>query len=112
MKKLFLTVAAALLAGIVTAQIKEGRIVYERKINLHKRLSPDQESMKNMIPEFNSSKVQLVFAENESIYKNVQEDEDIRETAGEGDHGNRMVMRFGGTEDETYKNYSSGKTIE
>jgi len=68
--------------------------------------------MRNMIPEFNTSKVQLMFTEFESIYKNLPEEQDIRETAGDGDGGPRIVMRFGGTDDETYKNYQTEKSIE
>src|SRR2546423_400309 len=112
MKKIFLIITGILLVGAARAQMNEGKIIYERKINLHKRLPPDQENMKNMIPQFNISKAELLFAENESIYKNVQEDQDIRETAGEGDNGNRIFMRFGGADDETYKNYATRKSIE
>jgi GLPGLI family protein len=111
MKHLFIAAVAGLLAQSVAAQVKEGSIVYERKINMHKRLGPEQESMKNMIPEFNTSKTQLLFSETESVFKNVKEEEDIRETAGQ-EGGGRMVMRFGGGENETYKNYATEKLIE
>ena len=94
------------------SQVKQGKIIYERKINLHKRLPPGDESMKNMIPEFNTSKVQLLFTEFESTYKNLPEEQDIRETAGDGENGNRVIMRFGGTDDETYKNYQTSKSVE
>jgi GLPGLI family protein len=111
MKRIFFATVAGLVMQVAAAQVKEGRIVYERKTNMHKRLGPEQESLKNMIPEFNSSKAELMFSENESIFKNVQEEEDIRETAGE-DGNVRMVRRFGGGDNEVYKNYSTAKLIE
>src|SRR2546423_13942348 len=104
MKFFFAVFSCSLLSMTLVAQMKGGQIVYERKINLHKRIPAGQESMKNMIPEFNSSKVQLTFSEFESIYKNVPEEKDIRETAGESENGMHVIMRFGGADDETYKN--------
>jgi GLPGLI family protein len=90
--------------------IKEGKIVYERKVNLHRRLT--DESMKSMIPEFNSSKVELDFSADESIYKNIKEEEDIRDQAGQ-DHGGMMIKFSGGSgNDQTYKNYSTDMTTQ
>lgn len=92
-------------ATTASGPIKEGKIIYERKINMHRRLT--DESMKSMIPEFNTSKTELDFSADESIYKNIKEDEDIRDKAGD-DNGGRVIMKFGGgSDDQTYKNYST-----
>jgi GLPGLI family protein len=108
MKKLLFIMPAMLVMQAVIAQVKEGIIVYERKVNIHRRIT--DESQKAMIPEFNTSKVQLVFSGNESSFKNLPEDEDIRDNAGEGNR--RFVIRFGGADNEIYKNYSTEKVIE
>jgi len=91
--------------------VKEGKIIYERKVNLHRRLT--DESMKSMIPEFNTSKTELDFSADESIYKNIKEDEDIRDNAGQ-EHTGNVVMRFngGGADDQTYKNYATERTTQ
>ena len=112
MKSIFFLFAVNALALLTQAQMKEGKIVYERKINLHKRIPPEDERMKNMIPEFSMSKVELLFSEYESIYRNLPEEQDIRESAGESENGARIVMRFGGAEDETYRNYQTGRSVE
>jgi GLPGLI family protein len=85
--------------------ITGGKIIYERKVNLHRRLT--DESMKSMIPEFKASRTELDFSADASISKNIKEEEDIRDQAGEENHG--MVMKFSGgsTNDQTYKNYST-----
>src|SRR6202012_2442255 len=62
------------------ATLKQGRVIYERKENLHRRFT--DESIKSMVPEFNTSKVELDFSADESIYKNVKEEKDIRDEAG------------------------------
>lgn len=54
----------------------EGVIIYEIKINLHRRIPPGQEARKAMIPEFRTTKQQLYFNASESLYKSVVEDEE------------------------------------
>jgi GLPGLI family protein len=92
------------------AQTKEGRVVYQRKINLHMRLT--DESMKNMVPEFDSAKTELFFSSDESLYRNIKEAEDIRDQAGEDHNGVIVRMKFGGGDDQTYKNYSLEKMTQ
>jgi len=89
--------------------LQEGKIVYERKINMHRRMT--DESMKAMIPEFNIAKTELYFSGGESIYRNVKTEEDIRDKAGEENNGN-LVMRMGGADDQIYKNYAQEKMIQ
>ncbi len=110
MKKLLIITGVSLVTQLCFAQLKEGEIVYERKVNMHKRLTGEQESMKNMVPEFTTFKMQLLFSGNESIFKQIQEEEDIREQA-DGPGEGRMIIRMGG-DNEVYKNYASGKIIE
>jgi len=110
MKKILFVVAAGLYLHTATAQLKEGKIIYERRVNMHKRLPPENENMKTMIPEFNTSKQQLLFAGDESIFSSVPEEEDIREQAGQD--GNRMVLRMNSGSSETYKNYATEKITE
>lgn len=90
------------------AILKEGRIIYQRKLNMWRHID---ESMKTMIPEYNLSKSELDFSADESVYKNVKEEEDIRDNAGQD--GNKMVMRFnGGADDQTYRNYATEQATE
>ena len=93
----------------IHAQVKEGRVVYERKVNMHRRLA--DETMKSMVPEFSTSKVELLFSSDESLLRNIKEEEDIRDQAGQETNGPVIRMRFGGGDDQTYKNYSTEKMI-
>ena len=109
MKKILLITSVCFLTNTGLAQFNSGLIVYERKVNMHKRLTGQQESMKNMIPEFTTAKMKLMFVENESIYKAVEETEDIREQTDNDDE--RIVLRMDG-DNEVYKNYLAGKMVE
>jgi len=86
------------------AQIKKGKVIYEQKADVYRRL-PDP-GMKSMIPQFNKSRTELIFSGDVSLYKNIKEEEDIRDKAGEDN--NRVIMKFGGGDDELYKDYTAG----
>ncbi|MGC3947306.1 MAG: GLPGLI family protein [Chryseolinea sp.] len=68
------------------AQANEGVINYEVKVNLHRTLPPERAEMKNMIPEFRTTRQQLFFNTHESIYRAVVEDEAPMEADGGGVH--------------------------
>jgi GLPGLI family protein len=85
------------------AQVKEGSIVYEKKMNMHRRITDEQ--MRAYIPEFRSSKHMLYFSDSISNYKPLVELE-----SNEGGEGGRMIMTMGasmmGETTDLFKNYS------
>lgn len=109
MKKIFYLAGMLLSSAGLFAQIHEGVIVYERKINMHRRIQDEQ--MKAMIPEFRTTKHQLLFSDSTSVYKAVPEDE-MPEAGSEG--GGRVIIRAGGPGDngELYKNFAEGRSIQ
>ena len=78
----------------IAAQMKEGKISYERKINMHRNL-PDPQ-MKSMVPEFRTDKFELIFNESVSLFRSVVDDEapDPFANAGGGGGGARMNFRM------------------
>jgi len=110
MKKIVYLVSLLLSSSTLFAQLHEGVITYERKINMHRRIQDEQ--VKAMVPEFRISKHQLLFSDSVSVYKVVPEDE--MPEAGNESGGNRMVIRMGGPGDngELYKNFAEGKSIQ
>src|SRR5579859_295507 len=93
------------------AQLREGAIIYERKIDVHRRLQDDQ--MKAMVPQFQTAAYELLFKDSISIYKVVPKDEapdPFDNNAG----GNHIIMRFGGPGDDGvfYRDYGSGRLLE
>ena len=78
-----------------TAQMKEGKISYERKINMHRNL-PDPQ-MKSMVPEFRTDKFELIFNESVSLFRSVVDDEapdPFANAGGGGGGGMRMSFRM------------------
>jgi len=108
MKKLLLItgiLVSLTAANIVFGQNTSGVIEYEVKINMHRTLPPGREEMKSMIPEFRTTKNQLFFNANESLYKPIIEEEE------EEDQGGGVTMRFKMPSIEMYLNQSEGKSI-
>ena len=89
-----------------TASTNEGVILFEEKMNLHRRLAADDER-KAFIPEFRTSKMELYFKGDECLYKPVEEDEDEQPAGGGG-----MRMRMGGMNSEIYRNFATEKRVE
>jgi GLPGLI family protein len=108
MKKVVYLAGLLLGSSGLFAQVHEGVITYERKINMHRRIQDEQ--MRAMIPEFRTSKHLLLFSDSTSVYKAVPEDE-MPEAGAEG--GGRMIIRAGGGDNgELYKNFAEWKSIE
>lgn len=109
MKKLLLIlgiVVSLLTARIVFGQNTEGVIAYEIKVNVHRTLPKEREEMKKMIPEFRTSKHQLFFSAEASLYKTVEdEDEDIEQEGG------GMRMRIQHPSIEIYSNHATSQSI-
>ncbi len=102
-------VLVGILVSVATVQVvfgqeTEGIITYEVKVNLHRRIPPERAQMKTMIPEFRTTKQQLFFKANESIYKPLIEDEEEGTTTTSG--GFRMMMRTPNA--ETYLDQNAG----
>ena len=97
--KLVLAIAAIFTLQTGICQLTEGTISYERKMNLHKRLTGDREQMKAFIPEFRTSKHILLFTDSVSVFKGIQEQSNQQERrfeGGGGDGGGQRMMFVGG----------------
>ncbi len=106
MKKLIIVLGIIVMlisAHFVMAQT-QGVITYESTMNMWKRIPPERESMKSMIPEFIVRKADLFYNGTESMYKpQVEEEEDAEFSSNGG--GGRMRFRMGGAGTEIYVNH-------
>lgn len=97
--------AMVISATIVFGQAGEGVIVYETKMNLHRNIPKDREDMKAMIPEFSTVRFQLFFNQDESLFKQLIDEEDDMANFNTGGSGSgRMVMMRRAMQGETYLN--------
>jgi GLPGLI family protein len=105
MKKLTITLLVAVFAFVAAnAQMKEGKIVYERKINMWKMITDPE--MRTRIPEFRTSELELLFNDQSSLFRTVPEDEAPDPFANSGG-GERGGQRFRMLETTTYTNIAT-----
>lgn len=108
MKKIAAAIAILLAVQTAGAQTKEGKITYEQKIDMYRRIPEENTQMRAMVPQFRTVKFELQFGDNQSLYKAVEEEPDLTEN-----NGNGMVMRFNsGGDNEYYKNFTTRKAID
>lgn len=93
-------VAQSLSVQSLCAQVKEGMVTYEEKVDAQ---------MRAMIPQFRTNKYELLFADNKSLYKAAEEEPDLSE---QPQGGGGMIMRFGGAENIFYKDFTTQTAVE
>lgn len=106
---IFLAVLCCSAAGAFS-QTNEGVVIYERKINMHRRIQDEQ--MRAMIPEFRTSKHQLFFSDSTSVYKTLPEDEMPESFSSDGGGGTRVFRMGGGENAELFRNFAEGRSLE
>ena len=67
MKKILIAGCAVMIATIVLAQQKEGKVIYERTTQMQIRFSTMNDDMARMIPKSRTDKFELTFANNQSL---------------------------------------------
>ena len=96
--RIIFTLLLFIVIGGIHAQ-NEGVIIYNEKIDIHRRLPEDRQQYKDMIPQFRTSKFELYYKDKESMYI-VSKDQEVDETRGPGG-GPRF--RMGNASRDVYK---------
>ena len=106
--KLIYLLLFVLFCGYASAQ-QEGVIVFEEKMDLHKRLPPEREQYKDMIPQFRSVNFELHYTAEETMYVVSKE-----QAEPEGEHqGRRMRFRGMGAQNrQVYKNIPDNQMVD
>ena len=90
------------------AQQTEGRVLYNRTMQMQVQID-DNEAMSNMMPKTRVDKFELNFANNQSIWKHVDEDNSTDEVSG---NGVQIRMVAPGTEDISFFNFDKSAKVE
>src|SRR5688500_3092205 len=107
--KLILSICTLFLLTSFSAQSQTtGNILYEDKLDMHHSLPPEKEELKVMIPQFSSSKWELTFTDNESIYQPLKE----AELTGTSANQSGQFMRFGRENRIVYKHLSEDEMTD
>ena len=111
MKKLL--IAASLLFTLPSlAQVKEGKILYERTVQLNIQINDNNPAFQNMIPRERKDKFELLFGNGKSLWQPVVDDNQGDEMGFSDGGGVRMVFRMPGSDDISFYNIPEAKKVE
>lgn len=88
----------------------EGKIVYEEKMDMHRRIPAERAEMKEFIPQFRTTKFDLFYTQEASKYKASPANADEEVVHNQG--GAQMRMRMQAPQREIYKNLSEDKMVD
>ncbi|MEP6699902.1 MAG: GLPGLI family protein [Bacteroidota bacterium] len=109
MKKILLAVGGLWLTAFsVQAQLKEGKIIYERVSQMRARMNIN--GVVNEMPQTRKDNFELTFGNNQSLWKAVEQENDDAVT-NNGD-GVQMHMIVAGSNDVLYNNFETRKRTE
>ena len=108
MKKIFLAGAALLFISQLQAQQKEGKVIYERTMQMQIHIS-DNDQVQQMLPKTRTDKFELNFGNNQSLWKHVEEEDNNNEVS-EG--GMQIKMAVTGMDDITYCDFEKASKTE
>jgi GLPGLI family protein len=111
MKKLLITGCAIFLLSQVKAQQTSGKVTYQRTMQMQMHIVDDQQGERN-IPQTRTDKFELSFANNQCLWKHV-DDEMENDDMGGGDGGGMRIRMFAqGNDDVTYCNFDAAKKVD
>jgi GLPGLI family protein len=107
------TITAALLTMILAqAQQKEGKVTYQRTIQLQVSFGGMNEEMQRMIPKSRTDKFELSFGNNQSLWRQADQENDDETSFGSEGGGMQIRMVASGSNDVVYNNFETGKKVE
>jgi GLPGLI family protein len=111
MKRILIAGCALLAFAAANAQQKEGKVTYERTIQMEVRFAGMNEEMQRMIPRSRTDKFELDFSNNHSLWRQLAEPEPDEVIGGEGG-GFQIRMASFGADDVVYTNFETAKRVE
>src|SRR4030095_1196511 len=108
MRKLLMLSTTVLLINVLAAQQKEGKVLYERTIQMEIRIN-DNDEVSQILPKTRTDKFELTFGNNQSLWKHVEEEEDNDEFGG---NGMQIRMVGPGQNDIVFNDFTNAKKVE
>jgi len=112
MKKQLLTLLAASLAIVsAQAQQKQGKVTYDRTVKLQISFSGMPAGMEQQMPSSRTDKYELVFGNNQSLWKQAEQ-EPADDATSFGGEGMQVRMVVAGNNDVLFSNFDNNRKVE
>ena len=111
MKKIAIAAAVTMLTSAAFGQINEGKIVYERTMQMNIQVADNDPRVQNMIPRERKDQFELIFAQGKSLWKPAETEQNDDMSFGD-EGGSRIVIRMMGADDVSYTDINTSKRVE
>ena len=108
MKKMIFMIAGSFFAMLAFAQQKEGKVIYERNMQMQIRIN-DNAEMDHAIPRTRKDKFELTFGNNQSLWKHGEEEIDNNEGGG---GGMQIRMMGPGMDDVVFYDFTAARRVD
>jgi GLPGLI family protein len=113
--KRIVTIACGMLVIVAAdAQQKQGRVQYERVSQMQIRMQGHNEEMERMIPKSRTDRFELIFGNNQSLWKAAEQENEDDVISGGSEGGGQFQVRMvaAGGNDVVYSNFETSKTVQ
>lgn len=107
MKKITFIISLFALTA-ATAQQREGKVLYSRVSQMQMRIN-NNDQLSSMLPKSRTDKFELTFGNNQSLWKHVDEDENMDEMSG---NGMQIKIAVPGQNDIVFHDFTSARRVE
>lgn len=91
-------------------QQKQGRVLYERTVQMEMRMQGPADEMAQVLPHSHKDKLEVLFGNDQSLRRNVADE--IPEDLSSGEGGMMVLTMVADANDVTYSNFATGETVE
>lgn len=112
MKKIVILGCALFSVMAATAQQKEGKVIYERTVQVQISFGGMNEEMERMIPKTRTDKFELTFGNNQSLWRQAEQENEDDGNFTSADGGLQIRTFSAGSSDVVYTNFDKGIKVE
>ena len=112
MKHIVLIGAACMMMTAVYAQQKQGKVTYERTTQMQISFAGGNEEMERMIPKTRTDQFELFFANDKSLWKQAEQENQDDFTTNSDGGGMQVHMIVAGNNDVLFTNLAQGTKVE
>ena len=113
MNKIITVAAVALLqSGIVAAQVRSGKVLYEETMKMNVELDGEAAQFAHLFPKEQKMQHVLYFTQDAALFQPMEQKQARNEDAAEGPEGMRMKIEMNVPQDKFYADLKAGKSVE
>ena len=111
-KPIALAGIAAMICVTVCAQQNEGKVIYSRTVQMQIRFSDNNDGVENVLPRSRTDKFELSFANNQTLWKQMEQEEQDDMAFNNSGGGMQIRMIGAGVDDVMFSDLSASRRVE